>query len=94
MSRPTSVEGDLGGTSANPLLTITASVPFVYDPLAGYLLLDVEVSNQASLSTGWGRIDVDANGMTVSQITINGGLFAAGGSFGVVTQFNKCCFKD
>ena len=82
-------EGDLGGASANPLLTITASVPFVYDPMAGYLLLDVEVSNQAYLATGWGRIDVDASGMTASQITVNGGLYSSGGSFGVVTQFNK-----
>jgi len=82
-------EGDLGGVSSNPSFTVNASVPFVYDPTAGALLLDIQVTNQAGLSTGFGVMDLDVSGLTQSQITVNGGLFSSGTSLGLVTQFNK-----
>jgi len=82
-------EGDLGGVSTNPSFTINSSVPFVYDPTAGELLMDIEVTNQAGLTTGWGRIDLDVSGLTQAQITVNGGLASMGSGSGLVVQFNK-----
>jgi hypothetical protein len=83
-------EGDLGGVSTSPSFTITSSVPFVYDPTAGDLLLDIEVTNQAYLGVGFGRNDLDITGLTQAQMGFSGSLYATVEGFaGMVTQFNK-----
>ena len=80
--------GNLGGVSTRPSFTITAAVPFIYDPRAGNLLLDIVVTNQPFISN-WGFNDTDDRGTSTSRA-----LFPVGGNtvidaVGLVTQFNK-----
>jgi hypothetical protein len=62
--------GALGGTSTAPSFTITASSPFVYDPGAGNLLLDIVVTDQpvAPNTTGvTGYLDADTTGTSMTR---------------------------
>jgi hypothetical protein len=81
--------GNLGGVSTYPSFTITASVPFIYDPSAGNLLLDVVVDNQSFAPINWGFTDADETGVWMSR-AYNVGVQSSGvDNVGLVTQFNK-----
>ena len=47
--------GNLGGTGTVSSFTITGTAPFVYDPAAGNLLVDIVVTDQTLLPNGTGN---------------------------------------
>jgi hypothetical protein len=85
--------GNLGGLSVRPSFTITAPVPFTYDPRAGNLLLDIVVENQAMTAPStWGANDAFFthynNGVTSRAFNL--GVQATGvDNGGLVTEFNR-----
>jgi hypothetical protein len=84
--------GNLGGTSTAPSFTIAASAPFVYNPAAGNLLLDIVVTNQTVLANGGGNGYLDADN-TATATTRAFAFLGNGGGFvdttGLVTRFNR-----
>lgn len=84
--------GDLGGLSTTPSFTITGTVPFVYDPSLGNLLLDIVVTNQTLRPNGSGNgyNDADSRGtMTTRAFASVGNTNGAVDTVGLVTRFNR-----
>jgi hypothetical protein len=83
--------GNLGTMSTTPSFTINASTPFVYNPAAGNLLLDIVVTNQTVMQngTGNGYNDADATGtVTTRALAVVGGENVVE-AIGLVTEFNR-----
>lgn len=83
--------GNLGGVSTSPSFTINAAVPFLYDPSAGNLLLDIVVTSQQLLRNGSGNgyNDAGSNSSTSRAYAFVGNSNGAVDTIGLVTEFNK-----
>ena len=82
--------GNLGGDSVNPSLTISGG-SFVYDPTKGNLLIDIVATNQPIFYNGSGNgyNDADNSGALMSRAYAYGGsATGVADSIGLVTGFN------